>query len=253
MPIQIYYLAKLKNINLKYRNLHLKGILLSADYVPRAICDEVSKAFNCPVFTHYGMSEMGYGGGVECSALNGYHMRDVDLYVEIINPLTGENVAEGDYGEVVFTTLKREGMPLIRYKTGDISRFLPNECSCNKTFKRLDYVIGRLSESLIIDDENFISIGMLDEVMFQIDNLLDYKVEIEKDEVVKINLSIKLVNKEITVKLADMKSMFMEDEFFGELIKDGKILINLTGTYEEGEVSNGMKKRKLYVVENLSK
>ena len=247
LPIQVYYLAKLKDIKLEYRNFHLNSILLSADYVPRAISDEVSKVFNCPVFTHYGMSEMGYGGGVECAALNGYHMRDVDLYVEIINPLTGENVAEGDYGEVVFTTLKREGMPLIRYKTGDISRFLPNDCSCNKTFKRLDYVIGRLSESLIIDDENFISIGMLDEVMFQIDNLLDYKVEIEKDEVVKINLIIKLVNREITIKLADIKNIFMEDKCFGALIKDGKIIINLIGTYEEVEVSNGMQKRKFCV------
>ena len=80
---------------------------MSADYVPRSICNEVSKSFDCPVFTHYGMTEMGYGGGVECSALNGYHMRDVDLYTEIIDPLTGENVAEGNYGEVVFTTFRQ--------------------------------------------------------------------------------------------------------------------------------------------------
>ena len=89
----------------------------------------MSSAFSCPVFTHYGMTEMGYGGGVECAALNGYHMREEDLYTEIIDPITRKNVPEGNYGEVVFTTFRREVMPLIRYRTGDIAGFLPKNCS----------------------------------------------------------------------------------------------------------------------------
>lgn len=244
LPIQVYYLAKLKNIDSRHSNLKLKSVLLSADYVPRTICKEVSKAFECAVFTHYGMTEMGYGGGVECSALNGYHMRDVDLYVEIIDPLTGENVAEGNYGEVVFTTLKREGMPLIRYRTRDIARFMPNDCSCNDVFKRLDYVTRRLDENLSFKDGSYISIGMLDEVMFSIDNVLDYKAVIEEGERIILKLSIKPVNKEILVKFSDIENTIKKDKYLNLLIEDKNIFIEFDGIIDEVDVSNGMQKRK---------
>ncbi|BCZ46479.1 hypothetical protein psyc5s11_25460 [Clostridium gelidum] len=245
LPTQVFYLAKIKNMHERYRNLKLKSILLSADYVPRAICDAVSKDFNCPVFTHYGMTEMGYGGGVECSALNGYHMRDIDLYIEIIDPLTGKNVKEGNYGEVVFTTFRREGMPLIRYKTGDIARFLPNSCSCNDVFKRMDYVQGRLSENLRFKDGSFISIGMLDEIMFQIDNVLDYRAIIKEDEKKIIKLSIQPINKEIPVRFSDIENLIIKDKYLATLIRNNNIFIEITGIIDNVDVSNGMQKRKL--------
>ena len=68
------------------------------------------------MFTHYGMTEMGLGGGVECEALDGYHLREADLYFEVVNHETGEACPDGGLGEVVFTTLTRQGMPL--YDTG---------------------------------------------------------------------------------------------------------------------------------------
>ena len=248
LPTQVFYLAKFKNIDSRYQYLKLKGILLSADYVPRAICNDVSKAFNCPVFTHYGMTEMGYGGGVECSALNGYHMRDVDLYIEIIDPLTDKNVSEGNYGEVVFTTFRREGMPLIRYRTGDIARFLPKSCSCSDVFRRLDYVRGRLHENLSFKDGSFISIGMLDEIMFQIDNVLDYRAVIKEGEKIILCLSVKPVNKEIPVKFIDIANLIKKDKYLSSLIENNNIFLEFTGIIDDVEISNGMKKRKLVLM-----
>jgi len=248
LPTQVFYLAKFKNIDARYQNLKLKSILLSADYVPRAICNAVSKAFNCPVFTHYGMTEMGYGGGVECSALNGYHMRDVDLYIEIIDPLTDKNVSEGNYGEVVFTTFGREGMPLIRYRTGDIARFLPKSCSCSDVFRRLDYVRGRLHENLSFKDGSFISIGMLDEIMFQIDNVLDYRAVIKEGEKIILCLSVKPVNKEIPVKFIDIENLIKKDKYLSSLIENNNIFLEFTGIIDDVEISNGMKKRKLVLM-----
>jgi Coenzyme F390 synthetase len=244
LPTQVFYLAKLKNTNERYAHLKLKSVLLSADYVPRAICDAVSKAFECRVFTHYGMSEMGYGGGVECSALNGYHMRDVDLYVEIINPLTGDEVLEGNYGEVVFTTFNREGMPLLRYRTGDMARFLPNNCSCSQVFKRLDYVTGRLNENFSFKDGSYISIGMLDEVMFKLDNVLDYKASIKDGERIILNLSIKPVDKNIPLNFIEIENLIKEDKQLGQLIENNNIILEFGIIVEDIEVSNGMKKRK---------
>ena len=101
-------------------------VLLSADYVPDSIKKELHSVWGCEVYTHYGMTEMGFGGGMECEARQGYHLRETDLYVEIVDPETGNPVLDGEPGEVVFTTLTRRGMPLIRYRTGDVSRFLPD-------------------------------------------------------------------------------------------------------------------------------
>ena len=112
-------------------------MLLSADNVPDAISNELRRIWGCEVFTHYGMTEMGFGGGVECEARNGYHLREADLYIEIVDPETGRSVSQGDPGEVVFTTLTRRGMPLIRYRTGDVSRFVPGPCPCGTVLKTL--------------------------------------------------------------------------------------------------------------------
>ena len=103
----------------------IESILLSTDYVPRAIAETLEEVWGCRVFTHYGMTEMGLGGGVECEALDGYHLREGDLYFEVVDHETGEACPDGAMGEVVFTTLTRRGMPLIRYRTGDIARIIP--------------------------------------------------------------------------------------------------------------------------------
>lgn len=118
--------------------LRLKSVLLSADYVPPATVRAVEAAWGCTVYNHYGMTEMGLGGGVECAARMGYHLREADLYFEIVEPATGEPLPDGEYGEIVFSTLTRRGMPLLRYRTGDMSRFLPGTCGCGTVLRRLE-------------------------------------------------------------------------------------------------------------------
>jgi phenylacetate-coenzyme A ligase PaaK-like adenylate-forming protein len=85
----------------------LKSILLSADYVPAATVSWLEEVWDAPVFEHYGMTEMGLGGGVACRARRGYHLREADLLFEVVDPVSGEPVPDGAYGEVVFTTLTR--------------------------------------------------------------------------------------------------------------------------------------------------
>lgn len=129
IPMQVRYLSLVKP---ECFEMHITKVLLSTDYVPDILIKELEERFTCKVFNHYGMSEMGYGGGVECEALNGYHVRENDLYVEIIDPLSGKVVEDGVYGEVVFTTLTRQAMPLIRYRTGDLARFRRELCACGR-------------------------------------------------------------------------------------------------------------------------
>jgi phenylacetate-CoA ligase len=123
--------------------LRLNSVLLSADFAPPATVQAIERAWGCTVYNHYGMTEMGLGGGVECAARQGYHLREADLLFEIVDPVTGALLPDGEMGEIVFTTLTRQGMPLLRYRTGDMSRFLPGECACGTVLRRLEVLQKR--------------------------------------------------------------------------------------------------------------
>jgi phenylacetate-coenzyme A ligase PaaK-like adenylate-forming protein len=172
--------------------IKLKSVLLSADYVPNAASKSIHEAWNADVYGHYGMTEMGLGGGVECKAQNGYHLREADLLFEIVDPLTGLQVPNGEYGEVVFSTLTRRGMPLIRYRTGDRSRFLTAPCPCGTVLRRLDRVSGRLSEAVQLPDGRPLSITQLDEIILAEPGISVYKAElIEKDGFDVLTITVK--------------------------------------------------------------
>lgn len=121
----------------------LRTVLLSADYVSAESRHRIQNAWDCRIFEHYGMTEMGLGCAVSCPALEGCHIREADLYLEIIDPKTGEVLPDGQEGEIVFTTLTRKGMPFIRYRTGDRSRFLTEPCVCGSILKRISRVGDR--------------------------------------------------------------------------------------------------------------
>ncbi len=175
IPSQLLALSRYEEIG---REVRLKSVLLSTDYVPQAVADSLTQTWRCEVYSHYGMTEMGLGGGVECSARSGYHMRDVDLLFEIIDPATETPVNNGEYGEVVFSTLTRHGMPLIRYRTGDTSRFLTQPCPCGSVLRRMERISGRISEAVRLHDGSSISIAQLDEILFRNPCVSAYAAEV---------------------------------------------------------------------------
>jgi phenylacetate-coenzyme A ligase PaaK-like adenylate-forming protein len=160
----------------------IKSVLLSADYVPSAIVREIESAWECAVFNHYGMTEMGLGAAVDCKALAGYHIREADLYFEIVDPDTGAPLPDGAMGEVVVTTLTRKGMPLVRYRTGDLSRFLPEPCPCGTVLKRLEWVRGRLQGGVRLGERYILTVADLDEALFPLQGILNFRVEIAGDQ-----------------------------------------------------------------------
>ena len=151
-----------------------RGVVLCSDHAPEAIRRALRRLWDCEVYTHYGMTEMGLGGGVECQAHFGYHLRELDLCFEIIDPHTGEPVREGETGEVVFTTLSRRGMPLIRYRTGDRSRFLPASCPCGTVLKSLEKVSSRINGHIALACGEVLTMADLDEALFPLEGLLDF-------------------------------------------------------------------------------
>ena len=142
--------------------------------MPDAIIRAAEREWGSAVYGHYGMTEMGLGGGVECQERRGYHLREADMLFEIVNPATGQPVAEGENGEVVFTTLTRKGMPLIRYRTGDIGRFIPGPCPCGTCLKTLERIRYRADGFVAIGEGRHLTVAGLDEALLSIGRVLDY-------------------------------------------------------------------------------
>lgn len=174
----------------------IESVLLSTDYVPWAIAARLEGIWGCRVFTHYGMTEMGLGGGVECEALDGYHLREADLYFEVVDHETGEPCPDGAIGEVVFTTLTRRGMPLIRYKTGDIARIIPEPCPCGTVLRRMERVKGRWDSAVCLAPGCVLTLSEIDEALFRLSGLLDYRAAVSKDRDGRFQLRINVYKEE---------------------------------------------------------
>ena len=168
----------------------IESVLLSTDYVPHAIAKILEEVWGCRVFNHYGMTEMGLGGGVECEALDGYHLREGDLYFEVVDHETGEACPDGATGEVVFTTLTRRGMPLIRYRTGDIARMIVPPCPCGSGLRRMDRVRGRWESVFPLSPDARLMLADMDEALFRLPGLLDYRVTLSEGRDGKFRLHI---------------------------------------------------------------
>jgi phenylacetate-CoA ligase len=171
------------------------------------------KAYNC-----FGMSEMnGPGVAFECPEQNGLHIWEDYVIAEIIDPVTLEPVPEGEIGELVLTTLKREAMPLLRYRTRDLTRFIPGTCGCGRTHRRIDRFKGRSDDMMILKGVNIFPI-QIEKILMQFkelgNNYLitletvgtndEMLVEVELSDLFTDNYSVlQRLTKEITHQLKD--------------------------------------------------
>lgn len=123
---------------------NLAGVLSSAEPLAAALGQSLRQHWQCEVLDHYGLTETAYGGAVECAAHQGFHVRELDVLIEIVDISGSKVLPHGQAGEVVITTLQREAMPLVRYRTGDVARILPGPCACGSPLRRLGPVLGRI-------------------------------------------------------------------------------------------------------------
>lgn len=123
----------------------IKSIWLGTQNTRRWVAGDIGRAWGCQVFQHYGAAEMCPGGGVQCRVRDGFHLREADLFIEIVDPDTAKPAADGTCGEVVVTTLTREAMPLVRYRTGHRAAVMAVSCPCGTVLRRLENVNGRIA------------------------------------------------------------------------------------------------------------
>lgn len=157
----------------------VRTMLLCSDYAPQSLRTRIEEVCGCETFLHYGTTETGLGGGVECKAHGGCHMRESDLLIEIVDLRTGEVLPEGEAGEVVVTTLNRQAMPLLRYRTGDLASLDTSPCLCGGVTARLCDIRGRRRACQLVGGFSVASQD-LDDVLFGLDGLLDYRASLTR-------------------------------------------------------------------------
>lgn len=135
------------------------------------------------IYDIYGLTEI-YGPGISisCKENNGLHYWDDHLYFEIIDPVSGEVLPEGELGELVVTTLTKEGAPLIRYRTHDLTRLLKGKCSCGLEYPRHDIILGRTDDMIKIKGVNIYP-GQIEDVLKGIDGTSsEYQIVLDRKE-----------------------------------------------------------------------
>lgn len=176
------------------RDLKLRIAFLGAEPHSEEIRQRVERYFGVEAFNSYGLSEMnGPGVAFECPEKEGMHIWEDAFLVEIIDPDTLEPLPPGEEGELVLTTLSREAMPIIRYRTNDLTRILPGKCRCGRVHSRLDRIIGRTDDMLIIKGVNIFPV-QVEQALMEIPEVgQNYLIILERvDEMDTMRLQVEM-------------------------------------------------------------
>ena len=151
----MYMAEQAAEMGIDVKSLPVKAGCFGAEPWSENMRKEIEKAWNIKAYDIYGLTEItGPGVAFECEAQHGMHFNEDMWYPEIIDPVTGEPLPDGEKGELVITTILKEGTPLIRYRTRDITYIIPEKCSCGRTTRRIHRLFGRTDDLLIIRGVN---------------------------------------------------------------------------------------------------
>ena len=162
------------------RDLQLKVAFLGAEPYSEETRRKIEKLYGMNAFNSYGLSEMnGPGVAFECTEKEGMHLWEDSYLLEVVDPSSGELLEDGVEGELVLTTLHREGMPIIRYRTGDIASVYPDACPCGRTHRRISRIKGRSDDMLIIKGVNIYPM-QIEKVLMKVPEIgHNYLIEID--------------------------------------------------------------------------
>jgi len=168
-PSYMFHLAgKITEFGLSRKDLSLKKAFLGAEPYSENTRKKIEELFGIEVYNSYGLSEMnGPGVAFECVYKNGMHLWEDAYILEVIDPATGETLPDGQEGELVLTTLKREATPLLRYRTRDRASVYADSCSCGRTHRRISRITGRTDDMMIVNGANVFP-SQIEQVIMQI-------------------------------------------------------------------------------------
>ncbi len=241
------------------KDLKLKFGLFGAEPWSESIRKEIEKNLNIIATDNYGMSELiGPGVAGECLEKNGMHINEDFFFVEVINPETGEWVKEGEKGELVITPLEKEALPLLRYRTGDLSKVCYEPCKCGRTTGRIMKIMGRTDDMLIVRGVNVFP-SQIEEVLLDVEGVAPHYLIIvdRKDNIDYLELWVEVVDSiffDEMKKLVELEEKIV-DRLFTVLGLKVKLKLVEPKSIErsQGKAKRIIDKRDVYENQNNSK
>jgi len=161
------------------KELGIKKFLIGAEPTPNSMRKSIEEAWDADVFIGYGLTEIGLLMAGECKIKHGMHLSESNFFTEVVDPKTGEQLEDGEIGQLIFTTYDREGMPLIRYNSCDLGRIIPGICECGLPLKKIE-IKGRSDDLIPIGAGDNLFTKMFDDALFSIPEVIEYQVIFDK-------------------------------------------------------------------------
>lgn len=209
----------MENMGINKNELSLKYALLGSEPWGDKIREEIQDRLGVLATDNYGLSEvMGPGIAGECTCQNGLHINEDYFYPEVVDSLTLKPLPEGEWGELVLTTLKREAMPLIRYRTRDVTRLYREKCPCGRTLIKMEKPQGRTDDMLIINGVNVFP-SQVEEALKNVKGASPHYMI--------------FVRKKGALDALEVKVEVTEDTFFDEMKRQRKLVDDLTAQFQK--------------------
>lgn len=190
-------------------DIKLQGGAFGAEPWTEEIRQEIQDKLGINAYDIYGLSEiMGPGVGYECADQSGMHINEDHFIVEVIDPETGEVVPDGSMGEIVFTCITKEALPLIRYRTRDIATINKGMCRCGRTFARMSKPMGRSDDMLIIRGVNVFP-SQIEEVLMKTEGVAPhYQIIVDRiNNKDMLDVLVEVSNKDLTDEIKSLESL----------------------------------------------
>ena len=215
--------------------IHLKKGVFGSERWSEKKRKYIKEKLGIELYDIYGLTESyGPGIGISCDAQNGMHYWDDYVYIEIIDPKTGKTLPDGEEGEIVITTLVKEGAPLIRFRTHDISRIIPGECPCGRKHPRLDIIKGRSDDMFKVHGVNMFP-SQVEELLALVDGVpSEYTINIAHDEPANKDIMLVTVEAEGRVDF-EQTGRQIRDLFKSRIGVTPKITVVPVGTLPRSE------------------
>lgn len=215
--------------------IRLKKGVIGSERWSEKMRDSIRQGLGIELYDIYGLTEIyGPGIGISCQHECGMHYWDDYIYIEIIDPVTGKPVPDGEEGEIVITTLVKEGAPLIRFRTHDISRIIPGECACGSKYPRIDIIKGRSDDMFKVHGVNMFP-SQIEDLLQNVDGVSsEYNVTIAHDDEINKDIMIVTVEAEGRVNFENTAKTIKE-LFRSRISITPKITIVPVGTLPRSE------------------
>ncbi len=241
---RIYEVMKEEGVDPR-RDTKLRVLCIGAEPHSEEQRRRIEQDLGVKAYNSYGISEMmGPGVAFECEEQNGLHIWEDYFIVEIIDPVTLEPVAEGEIGELVITTINREAMPLLRYRTRDLTRLLPGTCPCGRSHRRLARLQGRSDDMIILKGVNIFPI-QIEKILLKFKELSsDYLITIETTD----SVDVMTVEVELNQLFADdYKQLLTLEKTIARQLKDEILITPKIRLVQKGTLAKSDEKKAVRV------